>query len=88
MCVGCPFDYFSEETDKYYNYGCLPGAHEILEDMEAQNKNWACHDNPSKICKGLLNYANRMKDPLNAHLNKVIEIDFKKELLLIDGIHK
>lgn len=95
MCSGCPFDYCSEESERFQNYGCLPSPFEIIKEMNDTNKNWACHSNPKKICKGLLNFVDEMHEPINAHIKKdrekngsfVGKIDFNKELILQEGIH-
>lgn len=95
MCSGCPFNYCSEESNQFQNLGCLPSPYDILMEMKEANKNWACHDNPKKVCKGLVNFVDEMNKPINMHIIKdrernghiPIKIDFEKELLTQEGVH-
>jgi hypothetical protein len=92
-CPGCPFDFCSEDSERAQNYGCLPSPYEILTDMKKTGKNWACHDNPKKICRGLASFIkDENKSELNNHRlerKKIVpkKIDFSKSLLLWDGVH-
>lgn len=91
MCGGCPFNYGSTESEYAQSMGCLPSPYEILNDMHKTGKNWACHDNSEKICKGLLNFVDDMNDPLNQHVkeryNIPDKVDFTKELLHWEDVH-
>lgn len=96
MCEGCPFDLFSEKSAYFNNLGCLPGPSEIIKEMNETNKNWACHERSDKICRGLVQHVAEMNKPINLHIKKIHElhgsflakIDYSKELLIVDGIHK
>lgn len=51
----CPFA-FSEESEKVQGYGCLPNFFDIIKIRTNYGLTWACHDQPSKPCKGALLY--------------------------------
>lgn len=52
-CKSCPFN-FSEESEYAQNTGCLPSAYDIINLKRETGHNWACHSNPLKMCKGLI----------------------------------
>lgn len=96
MCDACPFNFFSDQADYAQNMGCLPAPYDIIKEMKQTDKNWACHDNPEKICRGLVRYVNDMNKPINLHMKKtreengifIGEIDYSKELLIVEGVHR
>lgn len=96
MCEGCPFNFFSDKADYYQNLGCLPAPYDIIKDMKKEDKNWACHDKPDKICRGLVGYVHDMNKPINFHMKKsreesgvfIAKLDYSKGLLTVEGIHK
>ena len=71
MCPGCPWNYGDPSTEMAYNLGCLPSIHEATKWSKEQDKSWACHSEPDKVCCGFA----------------AQEKDFPKNLLIIRGIH-
>lgn len=55
-CEACPFN-CTDEADYLVNIGCLPCGYEIIKMKQQGNGNWACHEDPSKICVGLCHVA-------------------------------
>lgn len=53
---GCPFAFYTEESNYIQNLGCLPTPYEIISMRQKHNKTWACHNNPSKPCLGAINF--------------------------------
>lgn len=76
MCNTCPFNYFSEESDRVQNYGCLPTPLQIVEMCKEENKNWACHGT-NELCGGYIAYLKRNKQQININL----------QLILLEGVH-
>ncbi len=52
MCSGCPFNYFSDESEKIQNYGCLPDSNQITNMYKNNEGHWKCHSAKRK-CGGL-----------------------------------
>lgn len=76
-CACCPFNSgMNEEAEVALNYGCLPGPGEILQMKRETGNNWACHDNPAKVCTGLCLHA------------KENGLDMSKGTLIVEeGVH-
>lgn len=53
-CKTCPFAWWSEESTKVQNLGCLPTPAEIIEIKKETNKNWSCHGDETQICGGFV----------------------------------
>ena len=71
MCYGCPWNYGDPATEEAFNLGCLPGVGNATKWSKNENKSWACHSEPDKVCCG---YAGQEKN-------------FSDELLIVEGIH-
>lgn len=65
MCAGCPYDFGKPATDMAYNLGCLPSVGEIHQMCADDDKAWACHSDPTKVCCG---YAAQNKDGIDLPL--------------------
>lgn len=51
-CPGCPFNMNDPLTHDAYNLGCLPSVAEVSNHCRDENKAWACHSEPGKVCCG------------------------------------
>lgn len=93
MCSDCPFNYGSESSERAQNYGCLPSPHEIFTEMADTKKNWACHSNSKKVCRGMVQRIEELKEPYNQSYKDKYpgliqdKIDLTRPLLLQEGVH-
>ena len=60
-CNGCPFNFFSEESNYAQNMGCLPTPYEVKEIYDQLDGVWGCHetseeDGNLKPCIGFINW--------------------------------
>lgn len=55
-CPACPFA-CTEESEYAQNLGCLPSPYEIRQIKLKTGKNWACHDDETRICAGYVEMA-------------------------------
>ncbi len=77
-CTSCPFLCGSHpDADYANNMGCLPDAWRVVEMKVKENKNWACHSHPERICKGLVEHSKE----------KNLGLDFKTGVLYRDYTH-
>lgn len=73
-CITCPYNFFSEESERVQNYGCLPTPYEIIQLKKETGANWCCHytnqETGLKICSGLIEYNERNKLNLDIQENQ------------------
>lgn len=53
LCISCPFNLGSEDSEYAQNLGCLPTPKEVLQLKDDTGHNWACHHNNKRPCQGL-----------------------------------
>lgn len=68
-CSGCPFNFFSKESEQAQNYGCLPTPYEIKRIYEELDGVWGCHetskeDGNLKPCIGFVNWMKKNGSPI------------------------
>lgn len=55
--TACPFA-FTSESEWVQNVGCLPTPYDIISMRVTHGKTWACHDEPTKPCVGVIRFLN------------------------------
>lgn len=81
MCPGCPFNFFSEESEKIQNYGCLLTPMDIVSLRIDHGKTWSCHEDTDKVCSGAIEYLKERNQPykvIDSELVNMDNFDFKK----------
>lgn len=52
-CAACPFA-FTDRSEYVQSLGCLPSPYEIMVAKRDTGRNWACHDDESRVCAGFV----------------------------------
>lgn len=50
ICEGCPCA-FTETSEQAQNFGCLPTIQDLFR-IQKRGKNWACHEDDTRVCSG------------------------------------
>lgn len=79
-CNGCPFNFFSEESEQAQNYGCLPTPYDIKAIYEKLDGIWGCHETSTedgnlKPCIGFINWMASKGKPIKIKGKTIVDYD-------------
>ncbi|GAA4878959.1 hypothetical protein GCM10023310_68820 [Paenibacillus vulneris] len=74
-CNHCPFA-FTDASEEFQNYGCLPSPWDIIQMKRKSGHNWACHENENKLCQGLKDHVQYHQE--NNCVDRMRDIDLSR----------
>ena len=77
-CNGCPFNFFSEESNQAQNYGCLPEPYHVKAVYDELGGVWGCHetseeDNNLAPCTGFIQWMASKGTPIKIKDKPIVD---------------